>query len=88
MLLFSFRVSFLIVRILHCHTWTEDRTERERILPREQIFGVHIVHVPTLEMGFYPSEEEDNSLDSSIGVTAAFGSDLEGKRSTSGRNLC
>lgn len=50
MLLFSYRVSFLIVRIFHCPTGTESILERERILPREQIFGVHNFHAIMLRI--------------------------------------
>lgn len=92
MLLFSYRVSSLIVRILHCHTWTENIMERERILPHETdlwcpSFPGHKA-TAQLDEPLYPREEEDNSLDNSIGVAAAFSSDVEGKRNTSGRDLC
>lgn len=86
MLLFSYRVSFLIVRILHCHTWTENIMERERILPHET--DLWCPSFPGRNEPLYPREEEDNSLDNSIGVAAAFSSDVEGKRNTSGRDLC
>lgn len=114
MLLFTHRVFILIVRILHCHTWTENIMERERILPHTEIlvkgngwFSTQriniIIHhwwdivdlwsrvnsfhitVPTIDWmkSHTQSEEGDNSLDNSIGITAAFSNGLEGKLNTS-----
>lgn len=38
MLLFTHRVSIMIVKILHCRTWTGNIVERERSLSHTAIF--------------------------------------------------